>query len=74
MVRIADEIVIDLLEKAGDVSFEQTRRHIVYDTIKGVPIPYLDIELLLMTKQGIRPKDIEDKRFLEKVLEDLKKK
>ena len=74
VVRVADEIVIDLLQKACGVDFEAAKHHIVYEKIKGVAIPYLDIKLLLKTKQSNRPKDIIDKQYLEQLLETLKKK
>jgi len=74
VVRIADEIVIDLLEKACGVSFEDAKKHIVYETIKNIPIPYLDVELLIQTKQSIRPKDVIDRQYLEQLLNSLKKK
>lgn len=65
VVRIADEIVIDLLEKACDVTYERAQSHIEYEVIDGVQIPYLKAPWLIQTKLGIRPQDIQDRTFLE---------
>ena len=69
VVRIADEIVIDLLERACDVTYERARSHIEYDVIDGVQIPYLKAPWLIQTKLGIRPQDIQDRTFLEHLVE-----
>lgn len=68
VVRVADEIVVDLIEKAGDISYQQAQDHIVYETIKDVTIPFLSVEWLLKTKQSYREKDVIDRRFLEDIL------
>ena len=69
VVRIADEIVIDLVERACDVTYEMAQNHIEYDTIRGVQVPYLEVPLLIQTKLGVRPQDIQDRTFLEHLLE-----
>ena len=74
VVRIADEIVIDLMERACDVTYEMAQNHIEYDIIDGVQIPYLKVPLLIQTKLGIRPQDIQDRIFLEERLELSRKK
>lgn len=68
LVRVADEIVIDLIEKACDVTYQQAKDHIVYETIADIEIPFLSIEWLIKTKQSHREKDIIDRRFLEDIL------
>jgi len=68
VVRVADEIVIDLIEKAGEVTYQQAKDHIVYEIIDDVPIPFLSIEWLIKTKQSYREKDIIDRKFLEDIL------
>ena len=40
-----------------------------YDEIKGINIPYLKPALLIETKRGIRPKDIQDRIFLQRLIE-----
>jgi len=68
VVRVADEIVIDLIEKACDVTYQQAKDHIVYETINDVTIPFLSIEWLIKTKQSYREKDVIDRKFLEDIL------
>ena len=68
VVRVADEIVIDLIEKAGDITYQQAEDHIVYETINDVTIPFLSIEWLIKTKQSYREKDAIDRKFLENII------
>ena len=68
VVRIADEIVIDLIEKACEVTYQQAKDHIVFDTIKDVTIPFLSVEWLIKTKKSHREKDIIDSNFLKDIL------
>lgn len=68
VVRVADEITIDLLKKACDVTYDNAG--IEYFEFKGVSIPIADISTMIGTKQGIRPKDKGDMAFLLTVLEE----
>ncbi|MCK4418106.1 MAG: hypothetical protein KAV99_08055 [Candidatus Latescibacteria bacterium] len=68
VVRIADEIVIDLLGKACEVTYEMAQGHVEYDIVAGVRIPYPQVLLLIQTKQGIRPRDQQDRVFLQQLL------
>jgi len=68
VVRVADEVVIDLLKKACAVTFETAG--IEYFEFKGVKIPVADIMTMIMTKQGIRPKYKEDLAFLEDLIDE----
>jgi len=68
VVRVADEIVIDLIEKACDITYQQAKDHIVYETIDDVTIPFLSIEWLIKTKLSFREKDVIDRKFLEQIL------
>ncbi|MFA4829696.1 MAG: nucleotidyl transferase AbiEii/AbiGii toxin family protein [Thermodesulfovibrionales bacterium] len=68
VVRVADEIVIDLLKKACDITFDKAG--IEYFEFKGICIPIADISTMVKTKQGVRPRDKEDLLFLENILEE----
>ncbi len=72
VVRVADEIVVDLIEQACDISYQQAQDHIVHETINNVTIPFLSVEWLLKTKQSYREKDVIDRRFLEDILKHRK--
>ncbi|MEO6260455.1 MAG: hypothetical protein ABIP63_08895 [Thermoanaerobaculia bacterium] len=65
VVRIADEIVVDLLKDACGVDYERAAAGgIEIRTIEGVPIPIARMELLIETKQTIRSSDAADVHFL----------
>jgi hypothetical protein len=72
VVRIGDEIVIDLLSRACDVTFDDAKDHIEFEFIDGVGIPYVSAEVLLKTKQGLRAQDVQDRTYLEELLKKIR--
>jgi len=66
VLRVSGEITVDLLGKAGDVTYRDAILHIFWDEIHGVRIPYLKPELLIRTKMGVRPKDVQDRNYLQR--------
>ena len=70
VVRVSGEITVDLLGKACDVTYASVQNFIQLDEIENVQIPYLKPELLIQTKMGMRPKDIQDRNFLEGLLKE----
>ena len=65
VVRIADEIVVDLLKSACGVDYARASAGgIEIKTVHGVPIPIGRKELLIETKQTVRPSDAADVQFL----------
>ena len=68
VVRIADEIVVDLMLSACGVGYDDAVSEIEFVVIQGVPIPFASAKLLLRTKQTYRDKDIPDRIFLEQKL------
>ncbi len=71
VVRIMDEITVDLLKKACDVTYENAG--VEHSQYKGVNIPVADLPTMIKTKQTVRPKDKEDLRFLEDKLKQEQK-
>lgn len=65
VVRINDEITVDLMTEASGIDFEEAAKHIEWEEIDGVRIPFAGAELMLRFKQGLREKDVMDRRFLE---------
>jgi hypothetical protein len=65
VVRVCDEVVVDLMTRACGVSYKDGESEIEIHTIDGVPIPFASAKLLLRTKQTFRDKDAEDRAFLE---------
>lgn len=68
-IRINDEFVVDVLPSVADLSWEQMVPHIITREIDGVPLRLLDLEGLLKTKQGVRPKDQLDASIIRAALE-----
>ncbi|MFZ2490868.1 MAG: nucleotidyltransferase [Thermoanaerobaculia bacterium] len=65
VVRIADEIVVDLLKNACGVDYSRASRGgIEIRVVEGVEIPLIRKELLIETKQTVRPSDAADVQFL----------
>lgn len=69
VVRVSGEITVDLIAQACEVTYPAASSHVQCDEIAGVKIPYLKPSLLIKTKLGIRPKDIQDRNFLQKLIE-----
>jgi hypothetical protein len=65
VVRVCDEVVVDLMTLACGISYQDGESEIEIHTIDGVPIPFASAKLLLRTKQTFREKDAEDRAFLE---------
>ncbi|HEY9421314.1 MAG TPA: hypothetical protein VIW92_07870 [Thermoanaerobaculia bacterium] len=71
VVRIADEIVVDLLGAACGISYsEAVEVGIDTFTIRDVQIPVASKELLIRTKNTIRESDAVDVRFLRLRIEE----
>lgn len=65
VVRIADEIVVDLLKTACGVDYARAAEGgIEIKLVENVPIPIGRKELLIETKQTVRPSDAMDVQFL----------
>jgi hypothetical protein len=71
-LRINDEITIDIMPSVAGHTWEQMRSHIETIDLDGVPLPLLNLEGLLLTKQGQRPKDQLDAAVLSQALAELK--
>jgi len=74
VVRVCDEVVVDLMMMACGISYLEAEREIEVFTISGVPIPFASAKLLLRTKQTHREKDVEDRMFLEAKIAKLDRK
>jgi hypothetical protein len=70
VVRVADEIVVDLMKSACGVGYEEASGMIDEVQIEGVPIPFANAQLLWRTKDTVRDKDKVDRAFLARLLAD----
>jgi len=68
VVRIADEIVVDLMKSACGVDFNEAKDSVRRVTIDGVEIPFAAPELMWRLKQTKREKDKLDLYFLKELL------
>lgn len=66
VVRLADEIVVDLMTAACGIGYEQARANVETVVIHDVPIPFATPELLLRMEQTLREKDALDRVFLQR--------
>ena len=65
VIRVADEVVVDLMSKACGVTWEDAARDSEVLELDGVEIPIASLDTLIRTKQTIRPHDAADREFLE---------
>jgi hypothetical protein len=68
VIRVADEVLIDLLGRACGVTYDDATGDAETVTVKGVPVRLAGKRTLLLTKRTIRPSDQIDRRFLEALL------
>lgn len=68
VVRVADEIIVDLMKSACGVDYNEAANDIVKITIDGVTIPFASMESLWKMKQTVREKDKLDLLFLREQL------
>ena len=66
VVRVADEIVVDLMARACGIDFDRALRESGVQTveIKGVPIPVATKQMLIRMKDTVRPSDAADVEYL----------
>jgi len=72
-IRLADEVVVDLLFKTCGETYETLKPYMETIDLEGIPVHTLDLEGLLKTKQSCREKDIADRIILERAIETLSK-
>lgn len=68
VVRVADEVVVDLMKEACGVGYDEAARQVDRVEIRGVEIPFASPELLLRMKQTVREKDALDRAFLSELV------
>lgn len=68
-VRINDEFTIDLLPAACGHGWDELQAFIIERKMDDVTIKLLDLEGLLLTKEGMRPQDQADAEILRRALD-----
>jgi hypothetical protein len=65
VVRVADEVVVDLMKSACGIEYAEAAKDVVVHEVQGVPIPFASPRLLWRTKKATRrAKDAGDLAFL----------
>lgn len=72
-IRLADEVVVDLMFTACGETFESLRSCMKQIHIDGIPVKTLTLEGLLKTKQTVREKDLMDRQILEYAIDQSKR-
>ena len=67
VVRVADEVLVDLLAAACGVTWSEARASALRMDIEGTPVIVADVETLIRTKMTVRPSDAADRAWLESV-------
>lgn len=70
-LRVNDEITVDVMPAIAGYSWAEMKPYIEIKTIAGHAIPLLNLQGLLKTKQGLRPKDQLDAIVLQAAIERL---
>ena len=70
-IRVADDLLVDLLFSANGETYESVQPHVRELEIEGVPIRVLDIDGLLKTKTDYREKDVLDRQVLMRIKQDI---
>jgi hypothetical protein len=68
VVRVADEILVDLMKSGCGLHYEEAIKDAVRRVIHGVDIPFASPLTLWKMKQTHRDKDIPDRQFLRQLL------
>lgn len=71
-LRINDEITIDIMPSIAGHTWQEMQSYIETIDLDGTPLPLLDLDGLLLTKQGARPKDQMDAALLRQALAEIK--
>jgi predicted nucleotidyltransferase len=68
VVRVADEVVVDLMALACGIDYETASKDATSITIDGVAIRVASPGTLIRTKNTVRPSDAADRRYLEELI------
>ena len=71
-IRLADEVVVDLIFKTCGETYASLKNYIEVINIDDISVRTLNLEGLLKTKQSQRDKDIIDRLVLERAIQQLK--
>jgi hypothetical protein len=67
VVRVFDEVTVDLMTKACGVAYDEAEKDIEFVEIRGVRIPFANMDLMLKLKRSHRDQDVLDRQILERI-------
>lgn len=70
VVRVCDEIVVDLMGRACGIDYASAKNDTTIIDVRGVPIPFASPSLLWRTKQTFGEKDKIDLLFLQRLFKE----
>ena len=70
VVRVADEIVVDLMARACGIEYEEAAVDAVHIGFGDVAIPVASPRTLIRTKNTVRPTDAADRQFLQVLIDE----
>jgi hypothetical protein len=70
VVRVADEIVVDLMAAACGVDYAEASQDAVTVLFGDVPVPVASPQTLIRTKRTLRPSDAADRQFLRVLIDE----
>jgi len=70
-IRVADEIIVDVMFNACGETFDTLKRYAQVIDFDGIPVTTISLDGLLLTKQTVREKDVSDRMILEKAISEI---
>jgi predicted nucleotidyltransferase len=70
VVRVADEVMVDLLAVACEVTWSEASVSALRMDLQGTPVIYADVATLIRTKRTVRPSDAADRAWLESLRDE----
>jgi len=70
VVRVHDEITVDLMTQACGVDYEEAEKDIEWKDVDGVRVPFANLDLMLKLKRSYRARDVQDRAVLEQIKRD----
>jgi len=72
-IRLADEIVVDLIFKTCGENYDSLKQYIEIIDLDGIPVKTLSLSGLIKTKKSMRDKDVMDRIILQRAIDALQK-
>lgn len=71
-IRVADQFLVDIMFNACGQTYDSLSRMAQTTEIDGIEVKTISLEGLLLTKQTVREKDVQDRLVLERAISALK--